>query len=147
MVPDVYIGLCITSHADGMISTTSLSHVSISGATSGGTSLEKSEISNARTTQPNEFLPQEEEIPHPLEVFPNPVSDELQIAFTSATMQSAQVTIKSATSLTAKQMIVPLRAGLNRIHVNMDDVRPGLYIVSILSSDGKRSITKILVAR
>lgn len=78
-------------------------------------------------------------------VFPNPATDQFTIIYTSAVKQEAQVSVKSATSAEEKHIGISLNAGQNNIAVDMGSERKGLYLVSIVTSDGSRLSTKVMV--
>jgi regulation of enolase protein 1 (concanavalin A-like superfamily) len=142
MATNVYVGLCVTSHADGVISSAAFSDVIVTGGNT-----EKENSSSGRNTTSTVVTTEGEETSPEIAVFPNPVKDRLTVTYTSATAQEAQISIKSATSLTGKQMVIPLHPGLNSIEVDIHDSQKGMYIVSIITSDGKRCVTKVMVTK
>jgi hypothetical protein len=105
------------------------------------------EVSTARVSVPTVEKTTEADEPGTIAVFPNPVKDKLMITYTSSTAQQAHINIQSTGSPVAQQLLIPLEEGLNNITVSTDSLERGVYVVTIQTPDGKRSLAKIVVAK
>lgn len=79
-------------------------------------------------------------------VFPNPVTDMLQIKVTSPVTVSLQATVydmRQQVVVTSADMI---SEGTKTISINLKEVPPGLYLLQ-LEADGKKMLAKIVVQR
>ncbi|HEX8041466.1 MAG TPA: T9SS type A sorting domain-containing protein, partial [Chryseosolibacter sp.] len=108
---------------------------------------QKSGTATARSQTPALAAP---EVSEPADtgvaMYPNPVRDRLTINYFSDSRQEARILVKSATSLSSKQLVVTLDRGWNNIELNMSGEQNGMYLVSITGADGRKCWKKIMVA-
>lgn len=80
------------------------------------------------------------------EIYPNPASTELVIAYTSFSAQQIRIIITDANAKIVKEVSVWVQPGMNQIHLPAADMNNGMYFVSMVSANNKIS-RKIIVAK
>ena len=97
----------------------------------------------------NQALPTlDPDTPLAIEVFPNPSNGQFQIQFNNlADIPSAQLFIYDATGRRLWRRDQSIETGLNTWSVNATEWENGIYIVRLISQEGKQATKKIYISR
>lgn len=79
-----------------------------------------------------------------VEMYPNPVAEELIIHYPSATAQEIHIILTDANGKTMKDITLWVQQGQNQLRLPATDVKNGIYILSLVSDQNKIS-RKIVV--
>jgi hypothetical protein len=79
-------------------------------------------------------------------VYPNPASDFVQLRFNSVVVGPSKVQILNTVGQLVKQYPVNIVKGINEFQIQLNDFRPGMYILK-LNKDGLSIIRKFAIAK
>jgi hypothetical protein len=77
-------------------------------------------------------------------VFPVPAKDYLNFSFNSATQGKAEVLITDLSGRTVKKEPVQVINGANNMRIDLNGIRPGMYLLRMTGKDNSR-VSKIIV--
>jgi len=79
-----------------------------------------------------------------VKIYPNPASDKLYIDLTNTKASKGQMVVKDALGKTVMTIPVNISSGTNHLEIDISGLRPGIYIVQIVSEDNLvNSVSKI----
>jgi len=124
MTANIYVGLAVTSHNDGVLTTSRFSNVSVSS----GTGL------MAATTSPITLA---EDVAHTtgLQLYPNPAKDQIRVQWGGEAHQLLLYDVSGRLVLTRK-----VARGQQSANLNLANLSKGLYLLQVGLIDGIRTI-------
>jgi hypothetical protein len=87
-----------------------------------------------------------DQVKNNLKIYPNPVSSNFTLSFTSDKSETAVLSVSSLTGTLIKKQIVSVQQGINRLQAGTTGMQPGIYVVE-LKTQMKSYMKKITVLR
>jgi PKD repeat protein len=75
-----------------------------------------------------------------VQVFPNPVQDQVNLVFTSKEASKAQVVLSDLTGRTIYNQSASIQNGLNKIQLEATDLYPGVYLIQVRAGQSLSTI-------
>lgn len=72
-------------------------------------------------------------VPPVLSVFPNPITGLAEVIFNAYSKEDAVLMMTDATGKIIEQELIPVVKGGNRLKLNLEAYRPGIYILPIVT--------------
>ena len=79
-------------------------------------------------------------------VYPNPAKNQISVDFSSTNIRSSKLIISDILGKTVKEFSVNASNGINRIHINLNNLNDGIYFVNFSNNDIK-STKKLVITK